>query len=49
MTEPTAPAAQTPRVYLRIDRLTKKFGTFVALDQVSLEVYEGEFICFLSR
>ena len=41
----TDPAAQ--KVYLRIDRLTKKFGQFVALDAVSLEVYEGEFICFL--
>ncbi|MCG6891727.1 MAG: putative 2-aminoethylphosphonate ABC transporter ATP-binding protein [Gammaproteobacteria bacterium] len=47
MTESIAPAAQTPRVYLRIDRLTKKFGAFVALDRVSLEVFEGEFICFL--
>jgi len=36
-----------PRVYLKIDRLTKKFGNFVALDSVSLEVYEGEFVCFL--
>ena len=35
------------KVYLRIDRLTKKFGSFVALDSVSLEVFEGEFICFL--
>lgn len=36
-----------PRVYLQIDRLTKKFGDFVALDSVSLEVFEGEFVCFL--
>ena len=35
------------RVYLQIDRLTKKFGHFVALDSVSLEVFEGEFVCFL--
>ena len=35
------------KVYLQIDNLTKKFGNFVALDSVSLEVYEGEFICFL--
>jgi iron(III) transport system ATP-binding protein len=35
------------KVYLQIDNLTKKFGNFVALDSVSLEVYEGEFVCFL--
>jgi len=35
------------KAYLQIDQLTKKFGNFVALDSVSLEVYEGEFICFL--
>jgi iron(III) transport system ATP-binding protein len=35
------------KVYLKIDNLTKKFGNFVALDSVSLEVYEGEFVCFL--
>ncbi len=47
MTAPT-PAGNSPApVYLRIDRLTKKFGNFTALDDVSLEVYEGEFICFL--
>jgi iron(III) transport system ATP-binding protein len=33
--------------YLQIDRMSKKFGDFLALDTVSLEVYEGEFICFL--
>jgi len=33
--------------YLRISRLTKKFGEFVALDDVSIEVNDGEFICFL--
>jgi iron(III) transport system ATP-binding protein len=27
--------------------LTKKFGEFVALDDISLEVNEGEFVCFL--
>ncbi len=47
MTEPTAAPDKSSKVYLQIDRLTKKFGTFVALDSVSLEVYEGEFICFL--
>ncbi|MFT5112026.1 MAG: iron(III) transport system ATP-binding protein [Parasphingorhabdus sp.] len=34
-------------VYLRIDQLSKKFGSFLALDKVSLEVFDGEFICFL--
>ena len=34
-------------VYLRVKNLTKKFGDFVALDSVSLDVHEGEFVCFL--
>jgi iron(III) transport system ATP-binding protein len=34
-------------VYLQIDRLSKKFGNFTALDEVSLEIFEGEFVCFL--
>ena len=33
--------------YLRIVRLTKKFGDFTALDDVSLDVWESEFVCFL--
>lgn len=33
--------------YLRVINLTKKFGNFVALDSVSLDVQEGEFVCFL--
>jgi iron(III) transport system ATP-binding protein len=36
----------TPR-YLRIQGLTKKFGAFTALDDISLEITEGEFVCFL--
>ena len=27
--------------------MTKRFGPFVALDSVSLDVFEGEFVCFL--
>lgn len=34
-------------VYLQVDHLTKKFGDFVALNDVSLTVNEGEFVCFL--
>ncbi|PYM77349.1 MAG: putative 2-aminoethylphosphonate ABC transporter ATP-binding protein, partial [Candidatus Rokuibacteriota bacterium] len=33
--------------YLRIQRLTKKFGAFTALADISLEIAEGEFVCFL--
>jgi iron(III) transport system ATP-binding protein len=33
--------------YLRIQRLSKKFGAFTALDDISLEIAEGEFVCFL--
>lgn len=46
MTERSAHNSSS-KSYLRIDQLTKKFGDFVALDSVSLEVNEGEFICFL--
>ena len=33
--------------YLRIRSLTKKFGEFTALADISLDVLEGEFVCFL--
>jgi len=33
--------------YLRIRDLTKMFGDFTALSDISLEVYDGEFVCFL--
>ena len=33
--------------YLKIENITKKFGEFVALHDISLDIYEGEFICFL--
>jgi ABC-type Fe3+/spermidine/putrescine transport system ATPase subunit len=32
---------------LRLENLTKKFGTLTAVDRVNLEIEEGEFICFL--
>ena len=43
-------SSQTPASmdsYLRIRRLTKKFGEFTALADISLDVLEGEFVCFL--
>ena len=33
--------------FLKIRNLTKMFGTFTALKDLSLDVKEGEFICFL--
>ena len=33
--------------YLRIEHLTKMFGDFTALHDVSLEIFDGEFVCFL--
>jgi ABC-type Fe3+/spermidine/putrescine transport system ATPase subunit len=32
---------------LKLENLTKRFGNLVAVDQVNLEIEEGEFICFL--
>jgi putrescine transport system ATP-binding protein len=45
-TSPAASAA-TAAPYVRIDRLTKRFGEFVAVDQVSLEIPRGEIFCLL--
>ncbi len=33
--------------YLKIGNLTKRFGDFTALSDVTLAVFEGEFVCFL--
>ncbi len=33
--------------YLRIEHMWKAFGEFLALSDVSLEISEGEFVCFL--
>ena len=38
------PAAEP---YLTVERVSKRFGSFVALDDVSLTVGRGEFVCFL--
>jgi iron(III) transport system ATP-binding protein len=45
MSENSAEAVRTP--YLRIERLTKRFGLFYALKNISLEIFPGEFVCFL--
>src|SRR3546814_14006191 len=33
--------------FLRIDHVSKLFGMFRALKDVSIEIFEGEFVCFL--
>src|SRR5262245_14588285 len=43
----TDASGATRSPYLRIRDLTKKFGEFTALDRISLDVQEGEFVCFL--
>jgi iron(III) transport system ATP-binding protein len=35
------------RPFLKIQNLVKKFGKFTALEDISLDVFEGEFVCFL--
>ena len=33
--------------YVRIDNVTKKFGDFVAVNDVTLNIYQGEIFCLL--
>ena len=40
-------AGDTRKPFLRITDLTKMFGSFAALRDISLEIYEREFVCFL--
>lgn len=37
----------TDDIYLRIEHIYKRFGQFTALDDVSLSIKKGEFVCFL--
>ena len=39
--------AERPAPFLSVRELCKRFGTFTALDQVSLEVGQGEMVCLL--
>ena len=41
MSDPLAP------VFLRVEQLSKRFGSFTALRSIDLEVRRGEFVCFL--
>lgn len=47
MNEQQAVNLERSKPYLQIKNLSKQFGNFVALNNVSLDVFEGEFICFL--
>ena len=40
-------ADNAKKPYLKIKNLTKRFGEFTALDNISLDIFESEFICFL--
>lgn len=40
-------SADRRQPYLQVRNVTKTFGRFVALADLSLDVYQGEFICFL--
>src|SRR5260370_1710230 len=33
--------------YLEVRNLSKRFGDFIALGDISLDIVEGEFVCFL--
>jgi len=55
MTQPDSPpaaasvpaAATDPSAYVRLVNVTKKFGDFVAVDDVSLDIRRGEIFCLL--
>src|SRR5262245_17383466 len=36
-----------PPPYLSMRHVTKRFGQFTALENVSLDIYKGELVCFL--
>ena len=47
-TVPAMPASSDPDpAYLRISHVTKRFGDFVAVDDVSLDIRRGEIFCLL--
>ena len=45
--ESASTGANAPRPIIRVDGLTKQFGTFTAVDQISFGVNEGEIFGFL--
>ncbi|MFC7703870.1 ABC transporter ATP-binding protein [Plastorhodobacter daqingensis] len=53
MSQPHSPAAPKPwlspeaKPFVRIHKVTKKFGDFIAVDDVTLDIYRGELFCLL--
>jgi putrescine transport system ATP-binding protein len=47
LSTPVTTLAADPAAYVRIANLTKKFGDFVAVDNVSLDIRRGEIFCLL--
>src|SRR3954452_4441882 len=40
-------SAATASPFLRVRKLEKRFGQFIALKDIDLDVTQGEFVCFL--
>ena len=47
MSTPAPLVAADPAAYVRLTNVTKKFGDFVAVDNVSLDIQRGEIFCLL--
>ena len=47
MSAATPSASPDPAAYVRLARVTKKFGDFTAVDEVSLDIRRGEIFCLL--
>ncbi len=47
MSTPAPTVAADPVAYVRLASVTKKFGDFVAVDNVSLDIQRGEIFCLL--
>jgi len=46
-TAPTGAPGNTAAAFVRIENVTKKFGDFAAVDDVSLDIHQGEIFCLL--
>jgi iron(III) transport system ATP-binding protein len=46
-TNPVTQENASSEIYLSIDNLWKVFGSFIALKDITLDINEGEFVCFL--